>query len=132
MIQTQHVIDTLKPEVVEEYLGRLNFSVSYNGETETLYVNVIQAVDLPVRDFIGRYWFYFYSKHSNTSGTSDPYVRVFLLDQPSSFQQTKVHSRNLNPKFQQVLTIQGKPYTTCGWTININKLQQKKSYNPPA
>jgi hypothetical protein len=50
---TQHVIDTLKPEAVEEYRGRLNFSLSYSNENETLFVNIIQAIDLPVRDFIG-------------------------------------------------------------------------------
>jgi len=89
---TQHVIDTLKPEVVEEYRGRLNFSLSYSTETETLFVNIIQAADLPIRDLIG---------------TSDPYVKVFLAEYPQAYQQTKVLSRNLNPNFQQILSIPG-------------------------
>ncbi|KAI6197174.1 Snt-6 [Aphelenchoides besseyi] len=89
---TQHVINSLKPEAVEEYRGRMNFALSYNNEHETLYINLIQAIDLPIRDF---------------TGSSDPYVRVFFVEEPSKCQRTKIHNRNLNPKFQQVLSMTG-------------------------
>jgi hypothetical protein len=39
---------------VKEYRGRLNFALSFNNESDTLFVNIIQAVELPVRDFIGK------------------------------------------------------------------------------
>ncbi|KAI6172261.1 Snt-6 [Aphelenchoides besseyi] len=89
---TQHVINSLKPEAVEEYRGRMNFALSYNQEHETLYINLIQAIDLPIRDF---------------TGSSDPYVRVFFAEEPSKCQRTKIHNRNLNPKFQQILSMTG-------------------------
>ncbi|KAI6228628.1 Snt-6 [Aphelenchoides fujianensis] len=89
---SQHVIDTLKPQQVEEYRGRLNFSLSHNADLDILYVNLIQAIDLPVRDF---------------TGSSDPYVRVFFAEEPSKSQRTKIHHRNLSPKFQQTLAFAG-------------------------
>ncbi|PAV67604.1 hypothetical protein WR25_02340 [Diploscapter pachys] len=47
------VIDNLRPDFVSEYRGRLNFSISYETECSTLYVHVMQAVELPVRDITG-------------------------------------------------------------------------------
>lgn len=52
---TQHVIDQLKPENVEEFRGRLNFSISFNADSEMLYVHVLEAIDLPVRDLMGEH-----------------------------------------------------------------------------
>uniref|UniRef100_A0A915E8N0 C2 domain-containing protein n=1 Tax=Ditylenchus dipsaci TaxID=166011 RepID=A0A915E8N0_9BILA len=81
---SQQIIDTLKPEAVREYRGRLNFSLSYDRETNTLYLHVLEAIDLPVRDI---------------TGSSDPYVRAFLLeDQILSFpghSMKKLHDMNM-------------------------------------
>ncbi|KAE9414103.1 hypothetical protein Angca_009361, partial [Angiostrongylus cantonensis] len=41
------------------------------------------------------------------SGSSDPYVRAFFVEDPSKSARTKVHRRNLNPKFQQTLSFPG-------------------------
>ncbi|VDL70125.1 unnamed protein product [Nippostrongylus brasiliensis] len=86
---SQQVIDTLKPESVSEYRGKLNFSVAFEKDISTLHVQLLEAVDLPVKDI---------------TGSSDPYVRVFFLEDPSKSERTKVHRRNLSPKFNQTLS----------------------------
>ncbi|EYB85375.1 hypothetical protein Y032_0299g1777 [Ancylostoma ceylanicum] len=47
---SQHVIDSLKPESVSEYRGKLNFSIAFEKEVSTLHVHLLEAVDLPVKD----------------------------------------------------------------------------------
>ncbi|CAJ0564203.1 unnamed protein product, partial [Mesorhabditis spiculigera] len=47
---------------------------------------------LPIRDF---------------TGSSDPYVRVFLMQYPRQWERTKVHRRNLSPKFNETLSFPG-------------------------
>uniref|UniRef100_A0A1I7YZV6 C2 domain-containing protein n=1 Tax=Steinernema glaseri TaxID=37863 RepID=A0A1I7YZV6_9BILA len=89
---SQQVIDTLKPECVQEYRGKINFSLNFDQDTGTLYVHILEAIDLPVRDI---------------TGSSDPYVRVFFLPGASVCLRTKVHRRNLHPKFQQTLSFRG-------------------------
>ncbi|OON15550.1 C2 domain protein, partial [Opisthorchis viverrini] len=51
-----------------------------------LTVGVIQATDLPGMDM---------------SGTSDPYVKVFLLPEKKKKFETKVHRKTLNPVFNE-------------------------------
>ena len=50
-----------------------------------LTVGVIQATDLPGMDM---------------SGTSDPYVKVYLMPEKKKF-ETKVHRKTLNPVFNE-------------------------------
>ncbi|KAI1727844.1 synaptotagmin-6 [Ditylenchus destructor] len=71
---SQQLIDTLKPESVQEYRGRLNFSFSYDQESTTLYLHILEAMDLPVRDI---------------TGSSDPYVRAFLLEDVANWKRTQ-------------------------------------------
>lgn len=63
--------------------GSINFSLKYDYENEALLVNVLKAVDLPAKDLCG---------------TSDPYVKVYLLPDRKKF-QTRVHRKTLNPTF---------------------------------
>lgn len=51
-----------------------------------LAVTVIQAEDLPGLDM---------------SGTSDPYVKVYLLPDKKKKHETKVHRKTLNPVFNE-------------------------------
>ncbi|CAN7995660.1 unnamed protein product [Ixodes hexagonus] len=70
----------------EEKLGRLQFKLDYDFNTNNLAVTVIQAEDLPGLDM---------------SGTSDPYVKVYLLPDKKKKYETKVHRKTLNPVFNE-------------------------------
>ena len=54
-----------------------------------LAVGVIQAADLPGMDM---------------SGTSDPYVKVYLMPDKKKKFETKVHRKTLNPVFNETFT----------------------------
>jgi len=51
-----------------------------------LSVNIIEATDLPGMDM---------------SGTSDPYVKVYLLPEKKPKFETRVHRKTLNPVFNE-------------------------------
>lgn len=65
--------------------GSINFSLKYDYENEALLVHILKAVDLPAKDLCG---------------TSDPYVKVYLLPDRKKF-QTRVHRKTLNPTFSE-------------------------------
>lgn len=66
--------------------GQLRYSLQYDYEAEKLAVCVIQADNLPPKDF---------------SGTSDPYVKIYLLPDRRQKFQSKVHRKTLNPEFHE-------------------------------
>ncbi|XP_076840021.1 synaptotagmin-6 isoform X2 [Brachyhypopomus gauderio] len=65
--------------------GKINFSLRYDYENETLLVTVLKAFDLPAKDLCG---------------SSDPYVKIYLLPDRKKF-QTRVHRKTLNPTFDE-------------------------------
>nr|XP_006818684.1 PREDICTED: synaptotagmin-6-like [Saccoglossus kowalevskii] len=87
-------IGNLRPELYKTAIesngsdaeGRINFTIKYDHQFETLIINIIKAIDLPAKDF---------------SGTSDPYVKLYLLPDRKRKFQTKVHRKNLNPTFDE-------------------------------
>ncbi|XP_064629385.1 synaptotagmin-10-like [Lineus longissimus] len=93
-------LGSLKPELYRQYseqrrqshlytkiCGRLYFSLFYEHHIESLVVHIIKAEDLPAKDF---------------SGTSDPYVKVYLLPDRKTKFQTKVHRKTLSPEFEEI------------------------------
>ncbi len=74
------------PTELTKTAGKLYFSVKYITEIESLVVTILQAENLPPKDF---------------SGTSDPYVKLYLLPDRKQKFQTKVHRRTLNPEFNE-------------------------------
>ncbi|KAK7494505.1 hypothetical protein BaRGS_00014158 [Batillaria attramentaria] len=82
----------------EVKLGKLQFSLDYDFQKGELSVTVIQAADLPGMDM---------------SGTSDPYVKVYLLPDKKKKYETKVHRKTLNPVFNETFTFKA-PYAEIG------------------
>ncbi|XP_055963779.1 synaptotagmin-10 [Sorex fumeus] len=69
-----------------ETCGKLHFALRYDYEGQLLLVRVIQALDLPAKDL---------------AGTSDPYVKMYLLPDRKRKFQTRVHRKTLNPQFDE-------------------------------
>ncbi|XP_068122285.1 synaptotagmin-6-like [Hyperolius riggenbachi] len=66
--------------------GKINFTLKYDYENETLIVTILKAFDLPAKDFCG---------------SSDPYVKIYLLPDRKRKFQTRVHRKTLNPTFDE-------------------------------
>ncbi|XP_037755372.1 synaptotagmin-7 isoform X3 [Chelonia mydas] len=78
-----------------ENLGRIQFSVGYNFQESTLTVKIMKAQELPAKDF---------------SGTSDPFVKIYLLPDKKNKLETKVKRKNLNPHWNETFLFEGFPY----------------------
>ncbi|ESO01376.1 synaptotagmin 1a, partial [Helobdella robusta] len=88
-------VENAKEEVK---LGKLQFSMDYDFQKSELSVGVIQAVDLPGMDM---------------SGTSDPYVKVYIMPDKKKKFETKVHRKTLNPVFNETFVFKV-PYAEIG------------------
>lgn len=60
-----------------------------------LTVGILQAAELPALDM---------------GGTSDPYVKVFLLPDKKKKYETKVQKKTLNPAFNETFTFKVRPF----------------------
>lgn len=78
-----------------EKLGRIQFSVGYSFQDSTLTVKILKGQDLPAKDF---------------SGTSDPFVKIYLLPDKKHKLETKVKRKNLNPHWNETFLFEGKEY----------------------
>ena len=75
-----------KKEAEVVNLGKLEFSMDYDFQKQELTVGVMQASELPAMDM---------------GGTSDPYVKVYILPEKKKKFETKVHRKTLNPVFNE-------------------------------
>lgn len=84
-------------KAASEYLGKLQYEIKYDFNTQTLIVKVVQAVDLPAMDM---------------GGVSDPYVKLYLIPETKGQKkfETKVHRKTLNPFFNQTFEFKNLPY----------------------
>ncbi|KAL2078499.1 hypothetical protein ACEWY4_026184 [Coilia grayii] len=90
--------DKKEGEVEKENLGKLEFTLDYNFTDSQLTVGVLQAQDLPAMDI---------------GGTSDPYVKVYLLPDKKKKFETKVQRKNLCPVFNETFAFKI-PYAELG------------------
>lgn len=77
-------------------IGRVHFTLDYSFNNNTLTVGVMEAQDVPAKDF---------------SGTSDPYARVMLLPDRKKKFDTRVHRKTLNPVFNETFVFKNLPYS---------------------
>lgn len=68
--------------------------LEYDFNSNSLAVTVIKAEELPALDM---------------GGTSDPYVKVFLLPDKKKKFETKVHRKTLNPEFNETFVFKVSP-----------------------
>ncbi|KAH3738727.1 synaptotagmin-10-like [Dreissena polymorpha] len=80
----QASIDSVKSE--HSICGQMHYSLKYDYEQEFLNICIVKACNLPPKDF---------------SGTSDPYIKTYLLPDRRHKFQTKVHRKTLNPEFHE-------------------------------
>uniref|UniRef100_A0A3P8WXV6 Synaptotagmin-1-like n=1 Tax=Cynoglossus semilaevis TaxID=244447 RepID=A0A3P8WXV6_CYNSE len=85
-------------EKEQEKLGKLEFSLDYNFTDTQLIVGILQAQDLAAMDM---------------GGTSDPYVKLFLLPDKKKKFETKVQRKNLCPVFNETFIFKI-PYSELG------------------
>ncbi|XP_028842137.1 synaptotagmin Va isoform X2 [Denticeps clupeoides] len=76
-------------EQEREYFGKLEYTLDYNFTENQLIVGILQAQDLPAMDI---------------GGTSDPYVKVYMLPDKKKKFETKVQRKNLCPVFNETFT----------------------------
>lgn len=82
---------------ISEKLGRIQFSLGYSFQDTTLTVKILKGQDLPAKDF---------------SGTSDPFVKIYLLPDRKHKLETKVKRKNLNPHWNETFLFEGLFWTT--------------------
>ncbi|XP_044575446.1 synaptotagmin 1 isoform X1 [Cotesia glomerata] len=87
--------DEAESKQSEVKLGRLQYKLEYDFNSNSLAVTVIRAEDLPALDM---------------GGTSDPYVKVYLLPDKKKKFETKVHRKTLSPEFNETFTFKSVPY----------------------
>ncbi|XP_036393783.1 synaptotagmin Vb [Megalops cyprinoides] len=85
-------------EKEQENLGKLEFTLDYNFTEAQLIVGILQAQDLAAMDM---------------GGTSDPYVKVYLLPDKKKKFETKVQRKNLCPVFNETFIFKI-PYSELG------------------
>merc|ERR1711874_530493 len=74
----------------------IHYRLEYDFTTQELKVTIIECSELPPTDW--------------STGLTDPFVKVYLLPDKKPKYETKVHRKNLNPKFDQTFVFKNLPY----------------------
>jgi len=89
-------VEELEEAALEEAKGRIRFRLEYDFTLQELKVTVIECAELPPTDW--------------STGLTDPFVKLYLLPDKKPKYETKVHRKNLNPKFDQTFIFKNIPY----------------------
>ncbi|XP_034395547.1 synaptotagmin Va [Cyclopterus lumpus] len=87
-----------KEDEEKENFGKLEYSLDYNFNDNQLIVGILQAQDLAAMDL---------------GGTSDPYVKVYMLPDKKKKFETKIQRKNLCPVFNETFSFKI-PYSELG------------------
>lgn len=79
----------------EESFGKLEIKLDYSFDKSTMSVSVIQGANLPAMDM---------------GGTSDPYVKLYILPDKKKKFETKKHKKTLNPVFNETFKFDKLPF----------------------
>lgn len=71
---------------LNENLGRIKYKINYDFNESLFSVTILQAENLPALDLCG---------------SSDPYVKVYLLPDKQQCEKTRIHKKSLNPIFDE-------------------------------
>ncbi|XP_066564824.1 synaptotagmin Va isoform X2 [Amia ocellicauda] len=96
--KTEGDVDDTGAKKEHEKLGKLEYSLDYDFANSQLIVGILQADELQAMDM---------------GGTSDPYVKVYLLPDKKKKFETKVHRKNLSPVFNETFNFKI-PYAELG------------------
>merc|ERR1711992_97391 len=89
-------VEEVEEAAQEEAKGRIRFRLEYDFTLQELKVTVIECAELPPTDW--------------STGLTDPFVKLYLLPDKKPKYETKVHRKNLNPKFDQTFIFKNIPY----------------------
>ncbi|XP_028810233.1 synaptotagmin-10 isoform X2 [Denticeps clupeoides] len=92
-------------KVPAETCGKLSFALRYDHEEQALEVRILKALDLPAKDF---------------TGTSDPYVKIYLLPDRKKKFQTRVHRKTLNPTFEETFRFPAQYDELCNRQLHFS------------
>ena len=67
-----------------------------DSKEKVLFFQIIECAELPPSDW--------------STGLTDPFVKLYLLPDKKPKYETKVHRKNLNPKFDQTFIFKNIPY----------------------
>jgi len=86
----------IKTDSRKEYLGKFQYKLEYDFNAQCLNVTAIQCTELPALDM---------------GGTSDPYVKIYLMPDKKRKFETKVHRKTLSPFFNETFSFKQLPYS---------------------
>ena len=93
-VQLKH-FSQLSSDASKEYVGKLQYKLEYDFNSQTLNVTVIQCSELPAMDM---------------GGSSDPFVKLSLMPEKRKF-ATKIHYKTLNPFFNETFAFKNVSYS---------------------
>jgi len=88
--------EEVEPAEQQEEKGRIKYRLEYDFTLQELKVTILECAELQPTDW--------------STGSTDPFVKLYLLPDKKPKYETKVHRKNCNPKFDQHFVFKNIPY----------------------